>query len=175
MPSAPQFRGAGRVLAGVGVGPHPQTPYLIRPAQQGFQFGGRGRLHQLHLPDKDPTGGAVDSDRIPLPYPQPTRRGEESLIGIDGNLCGAGYRRSSHGAGHHRRMAGLSAVAGQDPFGGEQRLYIVGSGLPSNQYHRCPFTGHLHRPVDIEYRLPPPPLPERRPARRKPAGEISPH
>ena len=115
----PQLRGARRILARVGVCPHAQAPHLIRPAQQHLQLGGRGGLHQLHLSDEDPSGGAVDGDGVSFLHPQAPRRGEVTLLGVDGDLRRAGDRGRPHSAGHHRRMAGLPSVAGQDPLGGE--------------------------------------------------------
>ena len=81
------------------------------------------------------------------------RGGEPPALGVDRELLGPAHARFAHPAGHHRRVAGLAAAAGQDALRGDHAVQVVRVGLPAHQDDLLPRPVPLHRGVGVEHRL----------------------
>ncbi len=121
--------GALGVLRVIGVGPHPETPELVRPFQNLAEMGvGDVRDHRRQGAEEDLAGRPVEGDEIAFldhVVAHPDLAGAE----IDVELGDADHGRLAELARHQRRVAGAAAAAGEDAFGGEHAVHVVGLGL----------------------------------------------
>jgi pyruvate,orthophosphate dikinase len=77
--------------------------------------------------------GAVDGDHVAFADHDAAWCGELLAAGVDGQLVGAADAGLAHAAGDHRRVAGLTAAAGENALGGDHAGQVVGVGLAADQ------------------------------------------
>src|SRR5262249_50634526 len=103
-------------------------------------------LAEVHGP-----GRAVDRDDIALVHLDAARRAEAAPLGVDIERFGATDAGLAHSARGARRVAGLTAPAGQDAGRGDHAVEVVGVGLATDQDHRLTRARPLHRRVGVEH------------------------
>ena len=74
--------------------------------------------------------------------------------GVDVQRLGPAHAGAAHAAGHHRRVRGLAAAAGQHPGRGDHAFQVVRVGLPAHQHHLLPGRGPGDRGGRVEHRRP---------------------
>ncbi len=163
--------GPRRVLLGVRVGPHRHPPGPIRdphqPVHRRHQLIGIGagrvefaleiahdrRRNYRHLAQEHLTGGAVDRDQRALRMHRAILEREMPRLGVHIDRLGATHAGLAHPPGDHRRVAGLTAPAGQDPLRCDHPVQIIGIGLPADENHLLPGPRPLDRGVGIKDHL----------------------
>ena len=169
--------GAGGVVRGVGVRPHPQPPggvgvgedpvdrtheiggVLVGVGQRRLQAvlevgrhrrGDDGDVAEEHLARRP-----VDGDHVALvDHDLPVARADPggARLHVDGDRLGPAHAGAAHPARHHRRVAGLAAAAGQHAARRDHALEVVGVRLATHQHHRLAPRVPLHGGRGVEHR-----------------------
>ena len=73
-----------------------------------------------------------------------------ALVEIDVEVPRTRHARPPHPARHERRVAGLAALARDDPRGGEEARHVVGLRERPDEHHRAPVLRRVDRFVGSE-------------------------
>ncbi len=94
---------------------------------------GRGLpLGHLHLAEHDDPVGAVDRDPVALVDDGVAHRERGPR---DPHRLGADHRRLPPAPRDHGGVADQAAPGGEDPFGGQHAVHVLGGGLGADQHH----------------------------------------
>ena len=151
--------GALGVLAGVGIGPHPQPAAGVGVGEHAVdrleQLGGLvpvgrgagglealgdvghdGGVDDVHVTEEDLTGLAVDGDGVAL---ADDVLADPDLLArhVDDEVLRADDRALAHAAGDDGRVRGLAAARGEDAGGGDHAGQVLGGGLATHEDHRA--------------------------------------
>src|SRR5699024_11968703 len=76
--------------------------------------------------------------------------GGPAVLGVGVELLGTAHTGLAHATGDHGGMGGLATSAGEDAFGGDHALEVVGGGLPATQDDLHAVAGPFDRGVGVE-------------------------
>ena len=146
-PGGAETTGPGRVVGGVGVGPHAEAaPFVGVTGQQGDGRDqvvlDRRALEPAHdrgvddrdRPGEDLAGGSVERDEVALDQGRRAATdGEPASGGVDLEVVCATDAGAPESTGNHRRVRGAPPAAGEHTLGGDQPGQVVGVGLLPDQ------------------------------------------
>ena len=128
----PEGARVGGVLAGVGVGPHGQVPRpdVVGPRQHGGEGRRRRRRGQGDLTGHHDAGPAVERDPVAFVEGDPAHG---HRVGGQTEDLGPDHSRLTPAPGHDGGVADQTAPGGQDAFGGQHPVHVLGRGLAAHQ------------------------------------------
>ncbi len=95
---------------------------------------------------------SVDGQEVPF-LEEGFPDGNRALGHVDLQGLAAGHAGLADAPGHHGRVGGLAAAAGQDPLGREKAVNILGLGLLPDQQDLLPLPSLGLGPVGIQHDL----------------------
>ncbi len=102
------------------------------------------RLDERDVLQRDPPEAAVDCDAVPCAQDVAVHAHLAELR-IDLHGCGSCDRGTAHAAGDERRVAGLAALAGEDPARRKEAGDVVRLGERAHEDHVAPLGRGAHR------------------------------